>query len=57
MVIIKNLSLFTYMGAIQRKMPAYTSPKAMTIAEIIKVIDSEGTLEIGINEMPDKRWF
>ncbi|MDT2984595.1 hypothetical protein P7I34_18400, partial [Enterococcus casseliflavus] len=30
-------------------------PKAMTIAEIIKVIDSEGTLEIGINEMPDKK--
>ncbi|AYJ45897.1 hypothetical protein D8N35_12725 [Enterococcus casseliflavus] len=39
----------------KEKMPAYTSPKAMTIAEIIKVIDSEGTLEIGINEMPDKK--
>ena len=39
----------------KEKIPAYTSPKAMTIAEIIKVIDSEGTLEIGINEMPDKK--
>ncbi|MFS1008449.1 hypothetical protein ACFC8U_03715 [Enterococcus casseliflavus] len=39
----------------KEKMPAYTSPKAMTIEEIIKVIDSEGTLEIGINEMPDKK--
>lgn len=39
----------------KEKMPAYTSPKAMTIAEIIKVIDSEGTLEIGINEMSDKK--
>ncbi len=38
-------------------MPAYTSPKAMTIAEIIKVIDSEGTLEIGLTKCQIKDGF
>ncbi len=58
MVIIKTVNFFTYTWELYKEKNARLYfAKAMTIAEIIKVIDSEGTLESGLTKCQIKRWF